>query len=187
MSLEQASYLSQIAGSIAVVVSLIYIGIQLHQNTAQLKRSESNATLSQSSTFRHMIVTDRDVARLWSAGLRNEPLEAVDRLRFESMLTEYTFIALQVWERTKIGLHPGGVIGWRRGHRAGLVRYLATPGGRAWWAANHARFPPELVAQVEEGFGERAAGDRLELPGGEAEPQVASESPPSGAEVLTGA
>ncbi|HZZ35922.1 MAG TPA: hypothetical protein VFE03_09370 [Caulobacteraceae bacterium] len=181
MSLEQASYLSQIAGSIAVVVSLIYIGIQLHQNTAQLKRSESNATLSQSSTFRHMIIADRDVAQLWSAGLRNEPLEAVDRLRFESLLTEYTFIALQVWERTKIGLHPGGVTGWRRGHRAGLVRYLTTPGGGAWWAANHARFPAELVAQVEEGFGEGQAGER---PG---PPSVASENPPNAAEVLTGA
>jgi hypothetical protein len=183
MSLEQASYLAQIAGSIAVVVSLIYIGVQLHQNTAQLKRSESNATLSQSSTFRHLLITDRGAAQVWLAGLRNEPpLDPVDRMRFDALLSDYTFIALQVWERTKLGLHPDGMTGWRRGHRAALVRTLATPGGAAWWTAHKTRFPPGLVAQVEVGFREGATGV------GHAAPAVDPVQTPSGvAEALTAA
>jgi hypothetical protein len=141
------------------VVSLIYIGIQLHQSTAQLKRNESNATLAQSSTFRHLVIADKDVARVWHAGLSNDPpLDPADRVRFEWMLVDYTFVALQVWERTKLGLHPRGVAGWRMGHRAGLVRHFATPGGGAWWAANNARFQPDLVAEVEAGLREAADG-----------------------------
>lgn len=68
-TLETASHLSQIIASIAVFISLIYVGLQLSQNTAQLRRAENNATLTQFQAIRLSIIQNRDVAELLATGL----------------------------------------------------------------------------------------------------------------------
>ena len=46
MLLEQFSYLAQIAGSVGVIVSLIFVGLQIKQNTRALERNEHNSTMA---------------------------------------------------------------------------------------------------------------------------------------------
>src|SRR6185503_14750115 len=45
MSFEQISYLAQIIASVGVVVSLIFVGLQIRQNTGALQRNEHNSTM----------------------------------------------------------------------------------------------------------------------------------------------
>jgi hypothetical protein len=87
--LQDLSNASQVVGAIAVVASLIYVGFQLRQNTRQLQREENNATQAQWQTIRLTLAGDQDVAQLWVAGLNGEALDAVQRLRFESLLSEH--------------------------------------------------------------------------------------------------
>jgi len=47
MSFEQISYLAQIVASVGVVVSLIFVGLQIRQNTGALQRNEHNSTMTQ--------------------------------------------------------------------------------------------------------------------------------------------
>jgi hypothetical protein len=47
MSFEQISYLAQIVASVGVIVSLIFVGVQIRQNTAALQRNEHNSTMAQ--------------------------------------------------------------------------------------------------------------------------------------------
>ena len=47
MSLEQLFYLAQIVGSVAVIVSLVFVGLQIKENTAALQRNEHNSTMAQ--------------------------------------------------------------------------------------------------------------------------------------------
>ena len=41
MSLEQLSYLAQIVGSVGVIVSLLFVGSQIKQNTRALERNDT--------------------------------------------------------------------------------------------------------------------------------------------------
>jgi len=87
MSFEQISYLAQIVASVAVVASLIFVGLQIKQNTAALQRNEHNSTMAQWTVIRKAIVKHRDIAELMTAGLHGErALDAADQLRLEQML-----------------------------------------------------------------------------------------------------
>ena len=89
MSFEQISYLAQTVASVAVVASLIFVALQIKQNTAALQRNEHNSTMAQWTVIRMAIAKHRDIAELMTAGLHGEnPLDAADQLRLEQMLQE---------------------------------------------------------------------------------------------------
>jgi hypothetical protein len=87
MSFEQISYLAQIVASVGVIVSLIFVGLQIRQNTGALQRNEHNSTMAQWTVIRMAIAKNRDIAELMTAGLHRErALDAADQLRLEQML-----------------------------------------------------------------------------------------------------
>ncbi|HEY5072305.1 MAG TPA: hypothetical protein VII63_09765 [Caulobacteraceae bacterium] len=153
MSLEEMVAVAQIVGGAAVVVSLFYVGLQLRQNTMQLRRAAGDATLTQNSAFRMTIVNSREVAELWTRGLADEePLDPPDLLRLEALFTERVWIAHHHWDRSRHGLSTRGQ--WERSTLKNLVRFLATRRGEAWWAGYKATMPPQYAAAVDKGIGE---------------------------------
>jgi hypothetical protein len=101
MSFEQISYLAQIVASVAVVASLIFVGLQIKQNTAALQRNEHNSTMAQWTVIRMAIAKHRDIAELMTAGLHGErALDAADQLR----LQENAWAAFHIWDRTQRGI-----------------------------------------------------------------------------------
>ena len=149
MSFEQISYLAQIAASVAVVASLIFVALQIKQNTAALQRNEHNSTMAQWTVIRMAIAKHRDIAELMTAGLHGEsPLDAADQLRLEQMLQENAWAAFHIWDRTQRGVFPKGTFELTTGpHLSGLLR---TPRGSAWWrTAKHAGFIPAFVTDVD--------------------------------------
>ena len=107
MSLEQLSYLAQIVGTVGLIVSLIFVGHQIKQNTAALQRNEHNSTMSQWTVIRMAIAQNRDIAELMTSGLHGkEVIDAADQIRLEHMLAEYAWASFHVWDRTRRGLFP---------------------------------------------------------------------------------
>ena len=111
MSFEQISYLAQIVASIGVIVSLIFVGLQIRQNTGALQRNEHNSTMAQWTVIRMAIARNRDIAELMTAGLRGERvIDAADQLRLEQMLAEQAWAAFHIWDRTQRGIFPKGTL-----------------------------------------------------------------------------
>ena len=109
MSFEQISYLAQIVASVGVIVSLVFVGLQIRQNTAALQRNEHNSTMEQWTVIRQAIAQNRDIAELMTAGLKGErALDAADQLRLEMLLNENAWASFHIWERTKRGIFPEG-------------------------------------------------------------------------------
>ncbi len=89
MSFEQISYLAQIVASVAVVASLLFVALQIKQNTRALQRNEHNSTMEQWTVIRQAIAQNREIAELMTAGLHGErPMDSADQLRLEQMLQE---------------------------------------------------------------------------------------------------
>ena len=134
MSFEQLSYLEQIVASIGVIVSLIFVGLQIKHNTGALQRNEHNSTMAQWTVIRQAVAGNRDIAELMTAGLRGErALDAADQLRLEQMLAEYTWAAFHIWDRTQRCVFPKGLSKRRVGHSSATCtgRRVAGPGGVA--------------------------------------------------------
>ena len=149
MSIEHLSYLAQIVSSVAVVASLIFVGLQVRQNTGALQRNEHNSTMTQWTVIRMAIAKNRDIAELMTAGLRGErPLDEADQLRLEQMLQENLWASFHIWERTQRGIFPKGTFELAVGpHLSDLLR---TDRGGAWWqSAKHTGFIPGFVIDVD--------------------------------------
>jgi hypothetical protein len=149
MSFEQLSYLAQIVASIGVIVSLIFVGLQIKHNTGALQRNEHNSTMAQWTVIRMAIAKNRDIAELMTAGLHGErPLDAADQLRLEQMLAEYAWAAFHIWDRTQRGVFPKGTFEATCGPL--LCDVLRTERGGTWWrSAKHTGFIPGFVLDVD--------------------------------------
>src|ERR1700719_3531865 len=144
MSLEQLSSLAQIVASVAVIVSLIFVGLQIKHNTGVLQRNEHNSTMAQWTVIRMAIARNRDIAELMTAGLHGErAIDAADQLRLEQMLAEQAWAAFHIWDRTQRGIFPKGTFEATGGVL--LCGLLRTASGGAWWrSAKHTGFIPEF-------------------------------------------
>src|SRR5947209_2607011 len=149
MSFEKISYLTQIIASLGVIASLIFVALQIKQNTSALQRSEHNNTMTQWTVVRMAIAKHRDIAELMTAGLHGErALDAADQLRLEQMLQENAWASFHIWERTQRGIFPKGTFEATAG--ALLSSLLKTSGGAAWWRDNKAiGFPPGFISDVD--------------------------------------
>jgi hypothetical protein len=149
MSLEQLAWLSQIIGTAVVVLSLLFVGLQVRQNTRALERNEHNSTMAQWTVIRMAIAQDRGIADLVANGLHGDrPLDAADTLRLEQLLAEYAWASFHIWDRTQRGVFPPGTFELTAGPL--LADVLDTPRGRAWWnGAKTAGFIPAYAAAVD--------------------------------------
>ena len=148
MSLEQLSSLAQIIGSVGVVVSLIFVGLQVKQNTGVLQRNEHNSTMAQWTIIRMAVASNREVAELMTAGLHGgRALDAADQLRLEQFLAENAWAAFHIWDRTQRGVFPKGTFEATGG---ALLRDVLLPApGAAWWKRDQRFFVPGFRADVE--------------------------------------
>jgi len=149
MSLSEWSNLAQIVGTVLVIVSLIFVGLQIRQNTGALQRNEHNSTMEQWTVIRMAIAKHRDIAELMTAGLHGEKvLDAADQLRLEQMLQENAWASFHIWDRTQRGVFPPGTFELTAGALLSVV--LATTRGQTWWqSVKHVGFVPAFVADVD--------------------------------------
>ena len=149
MSLEDLSYLAQIVGSVGVILSLVFVGLQIRHNTAALQRDEHNSTMAQWTVIRMAVAQNRDIAELMTAGLHGErALDAADRLRLEQFLAEQVWAGFHIWDRTQRGVFPKGTFEQTAGALLNLV--LSTPRGKEWWnGAKTVGFLPAFVADLD--------------------------------------
>ena len=149
MTLEAVFYVSQIVAGIAVTLSLIFVGLQVRQNTAALYRDEHNSTMAQWTVIRMAMVQNREVAELMTAGLHGKSeLDDADQLRLEQFLHEQTWACFHVWDRTQHGVFPKGT--FESTQSSLLVPLLTSKRGSAWWKkARTQSFFPAYVADVD--------------------------------------
>jgi hypothetical protein len=149
MSPDLLSMLAQVVGTVGVIISLVFVGLQIRQNTGALQRNEHNSTMSQWTVIRMAIVENRDIAELMTGGLQGDlELDAADRLRMEHMLAEHAWASFHIWDRTRRGVFPKGTFEATAGPY--LATVLRTPRGGAWWnRAKHAGFIPAYVLDVD--------------------------------------
>src|SRR5216110_182387 len=141
--------ISQLVAAVGVILSLVFVGLQIKQNTRALQRTEHNSTMEQWTVIRQAIAQNRDIAELMTTGLQGErTLDSADQLRLEQMLAEQAWAAFHIWDRTQRGIFPKGTFEATGG--ALLDGLLRTAGGATWWrSAKQIGFPPGFVLDVD--------------------------------------
>src|SRR5436309_7195989 len=126
--------ISQLVAAVGVILSLVFVGLQVRQNTGALQRNEHNSTMAQWTVIRQAIAGNRDIAELMTAGLHGErALDSADQLRLEQMLAEYAWASFHIWDRTQRGVFPKGTFEATCGPL--LCDVLRTARGGTWWSS----------------------------------------------------
>jgi hypothetical protein len=131
MNWEAINAVSQLVSSMAVVLSVLYLGLQVHRSTRVAKLAAQDAAATALRDVTKPFMENAELGEVWRVGLENlDTLSPGDQARFfhatyqflkafETMHFHYTYGLLdqQLWD------------GWRE-----LLRhYVATPGFTHYW------------------------------------------------------
>jgi hypothetical protein len=147
--------IGEIVGAVAVVITLIYVAVQMRQNSRQVAENTKvtrlaarEATQQAFSRFRRLIASSPDLAELYLKGCADyRALAVADRMRFGSLLQEN----LLAWNLRYLHIRDGlqEAETWER-QKPLLVSTLTQPGIRYWWDRNKYIFDAAFVALLED-------------------------------------
>ncbi len=142
ITLEQMSYIAEILGVIAVIASLIYVGIQLRQNTESIEAASRQAALNEETNFLTQAIDHPEI--LLS---RTKPEQTDEELvqHFVSLIF-YFRNRENDWAQYQRGVMDEAT--WER-YKLSLSQILQWERSRNWWVNYGARnFDADFVALV---------------------------------------
>lgn len=145
--LQYLANLGEVVGAVVVVLSLIYLAIQVRQNT-QAQRTENYArALDRIAAMQSLLSQDGETSLMFSkAVLDVSKLTPQERLRFTWWMYE-AFGAFEfMFHVSRTDSIPDEV--WRR-WSSGVAWWLSFPGVQAWWRARPVPFTDSFTVFVE--------------------------------------
>ncbi len=141
MTLQDLGSIGEFVAAIATLVTLVYLAVQIRQNTSALGHAEGRAILEDGNTWRAKLIQDPEIAEIYRKGLLDPgALDPIERLRFR-MLLDALFVT---W---LYGFRAGEITGYDGdSHVRGT---LARPGGAQFWADQKANFDPEFIQYID--------------------------------------
>jgi hypothetical protein len=147
MNWEALGAVGEIVGAVAVVVTLVYLALQIRQNSRLIKASTHQGASEWVRTVVTLTAQDAETARVFTQGLSDpRSLEDSEQAQF-AMLMFLVFAGYQNF----FEYHRDGAIGevqWRNGRE--IIRwYLSQPGAQLWWHRHKDRISDDFVAYAE--------------------------------------
>jgi hypothetical protein len=140
MNWEAVNAISQLVSSVAVVFSVLYLGIQVHRNTRVAKLAAQDAAATALRDVTKPFMENAELERIWRVGLEDlSALSSEDRARF----FHATYQFLKAFET----IHFHYVYGlmdrqlWDSWHGL-LQHYVAAPGIAHYW-----KLRPEVFSE----------------------------------------
>ena len=140
MNPQDISAIAEIVGSIAIVATLVYLAIQMKQNTNALLATSRGTTMMADVTMLSSIINHA------TAVYGDEDLSAEQQRQFEIFLAMYLRIREFAWFQ-----HQNGILDeatWKA-YMGPTKRILSTPQGKNTWALISSELDPIFVAYIE--------------------------------------
>ena len=147
MTLAEISQISQTLGSAAVVASLIFVGVQLRQNTKATRASSHHAVSEALNRVNLLWARNSEAARIWLSGLSDRrALSPEDRWRFDSMMRAYLHVCETMYTQADLGAGDAGIV---IAEENGIKAVFLSDGVKEWWVENPFGFSPSFRSYVE--------------------------------------
>ena len=136
----------EVLGALGVIASVIYLAVQIRQNTNQLRRAEINSTLDQANAIRQRQL-DKATAELLAkvVDCPDSELSTEERVRLNAYYSMEMWQHFNIWDRVRKGILEKQSYAFESVVRS----FLAHPSGERWWRDNQQFFEPEFVEAVE--------------------------------------
>lgn len=148
MSLDDLGNLGEFVSALAVVVSVLYLAIQIRQNTRSLRAQAHQSITTHIGELNRTIVEHEDVAEILERGLEDPTVLTPDEARRFNAYNSARFRHYDnLYYQYRVGvLEPSQWEGFSR-----MLRYHFMQAGlRRWWNDSTAFYSPEFVAYCAE-------------------------------------
>ena len=147
MNWDAVGAVGEIVGALAVVLSLIYLAVQIRHNTRTLRRSACRDAVASMRETNSRLIGNPAMTRIFLAGLDgSDELSAEDQAQFILVIFNFfkTYEDLH-YQYLESGLDPAVWEGWARMG----AEYLTAPGCRRYWEERRQFFHPNFQAWVD--------------------------------------
>ena len=129
--LEQLANIGEVVGAIAVVVSLVYVAMQIGQNTRAIRANTFQSIVDSLTNGIADIARDPETTRIWISGLTaDEELRKVERGQFRLLI----LMAVRKWENAFYQTQQGTLEKRQWEGISQDIRSIVTqPGFLVWW------------------------------------------------------
>jgi hypothetical protein len=154
VNVQELAAVADIVGALALVITLIYLAIQLRQNTKEIEENTKavraaalHASLSYALDTRLSVSTSGDVASIYARGMENpESLDEIEIIRFRLLMASIVDTFLNMYSQTKMsGFSPET---WEAQANSAR-RVLASNGGRWFWSAYGSEYNESFRKEID--------------------------------------
>ena len=123
--------LGELVGGIAIIVSLVYVGIQVKQNTKVLRLNTAHNTTEDLADLYLIPAQNSEIANIFFQGIQDiDALQGVERLRFYGYLHKF----IRTYENAHYQFSSGALeSGSFNGITEQFIFVTSLPGGQAYW------------------------------------------------------
>jgi len=147
MDLETAARIGEVIGAVVVVISLLYLGVQIRQNTNRIKTSSTADAIAAFWEWNYHQVIDSTIRQLFIKGAKGlENLSDDERAQFwPYMFTFYKTAELMHYQFINGAMDEGIWAGWERLFSA----YSMAPGFLQFYEIRRQIFSPKFQQWME--------------------------------------
>ncbi len=153
MTLQDLGNIGEFVGALGVVASLIYLALQIRQNTRQLRNNarairlaEVRAASDGEIEFRRFLLSNPEVDDARLRGRKGAELDPLDARRFDHVLWDVFLRAQTQWYQARQSLVAGAY--WDR-LSVIPMRYLGSKAAQQWWFARRGGFDPRFAEDID--------------------------------------
>ena len=134
MNISELANYADVVGGIAVLISLIYVAIQIRQNTKMAQTSNYADLSFKVSEFNNLIASDSELADIYNRGIeRFDNLSAVEKTRFNFAISRLMQAIQAMFHLRRRGYIDSELA---QTNFDSIAVFLTAPGIEEWWSAN---------------------------------------------------
>ena len=131
LTLEDLANIGELIGSIGIVASLIYLGIQIKIQNSESRIAVITSLTEQWSSFMTLLASGDEHGLIWVEGLKKFPeMEDGKKVRFSAMMSNILHIDEALHKHHLDGKLDDDI--WS-GFSARMLDTFANPGAKNWW------------------------------------------------------
>ena len=147
MNWDAISASAELIAAIGVIISLIYLAIQMRGNAIAIRRASARQTMSDNNAALRAIIATEEMAGLVLRGYGSmDDLSDVERYRFDLAFGQWLLSVEQSFADHEDGILPDSTLVL---YRNVVPAFLSTPGGLAWREERKVWYGPDFRKLVE--------------------------------------
>jgi hypothetical protein len=151
LSLTQIANMAEILGVILIVVSVIYVAIQINQNTLAIRSDTAQAVHNGWGEVYGRISSNSELA-----GILVKGSPSIDKLNDveKTLFIAFWMQTLLTWQNAYYQSKTGSLDKdhWQTMEKTSIQIYLTSPGYREFWAIRKVLLPEDFVQYLEQKF-----------------------------------